>query len=230
VREACRRARFELEVVEVLGPHVDDEEGLDVLFAVVDRLQPSILVAPSPHDGHPGHEWVGRAAVATCERWSQPVRLWLWGLWADLELPTLALSFGEERMREVVRCLEAHEGELARNDYRRLVRGRAQMNASVGPERIFGFGSAAPSRAGMDYVEVLCEVFMLAGEWKLGVARWLDVADPLRDEEPGRNPGEGPAVGDDGVAVGAWLHGPSARSLLAPTRSYPGSGAPEPLL
>lgn len=195
------------------GSSSSDEKVLDAVTAAVASERPRILVAPSPHDAHPGHELVGRAAIGACERreaaGDDPPRLWLWGLWADLPFPTIAAAFGEERMQEVLYCLEAHQDELSRNDYRRLVHGRAEMNASLGPERVFGFGGAGPVRPSGGHVELLCEVLLADGNWLLGESRWLDAEDPLGAQDP-----LGAAATGDGAVrttkpIGEWLHSPS---------------------
>jgi LmbE family N-acetylglucosaminyl deacetylase len=207
VREACRRARFDLRVSDVL--HLGGGRLVELVSQTIEELAPAVVVAPSPHDAHPGHETVGRAAVAACESLrgaacpgtgeETPVapRLWLWGIWADLPFPTIAVGFGDERMNEVLSCLEAHEGEIARNDYRRLVHGRAEMNASVGPERVFGFGSEAPTLRDREFVELVCEVVLARDGWLLGRPRWLDASDPL-----------GSSVPLSSRPIGEWLHGP----------------------
>jgi hypothetical protein len=68
------------------------------------------------------------------------------GLWGNLPLPTITVPFDRRRLDEITAALEAHEQELERNDYRRLVRGRAEMNAARGPELVFGFGSPGDRR------------------------------------------------------------------------------------
>ena len=77
-------------------------------------------------------------------------------------------------------ALAAHEGELRRNDYRRLVSARAELNASLGPELVFGFGSAAPP--GLRYVELLTEVARveIAGCWagRAGSSPAAPLAEP----------------------------------------------------
>ena len=121
-----------------------------------------LLVAPSPHDGHHEHERVGRAArdAVHARREATPPRLWLWGLWADLPWPTLYHGFDEPLMQRTIHVLEAHEGELERNDYRALVRARATANRVLGAERVFGWGAAARPQP---YAELLTEV-VLDGE------------------------------------------------------------------
>ncbi len=159
------------------------------------------MVAPSPHDRHGGHEVAGRAALRACATAGEGTvqRLWLWGLWADLPFTSLAVGFDDERMEEILSALAAHAGELARNDYRRLVRGRAEMNASLGPERVFGFGSPALS---WPYVEVLTELGRVGGTWKLGRPRWLEPASALS------------ALGD--LELDGWLESPSLTDRYGP--------------
>ena len=213
VTEACRRAGFESLFLD--PPLGDPLSGADVgpstraladrVAPVLDELGPRILVAPSPHDRHRGHEVVGRAALALwadrgdTEGGPGGERLWFWGLWADLPLPTAAVGFAEDRLEEILDALAAHAGELDRNDYRRLVRGRAEMNAVLGPERVFGFGSAG---AGVPFAELLCELGRVGGTWRLGRPRWLDPARPVG------------ALGD--TAVDAWLESPSITDRFGP--------------
>ncbi len=144
----------------------------------------------------------------------------MWGLWGDLPFPTVATAFGESRMAEILECLAAHAGELDRNDYRRLVRGRAEANASLGPERVFGFGTVAVGgdprwedaggdgrqshgvAGGNTYVELLSEVGLAGGRWRLGTPRWLAGADPL-PELSGRD-------------IDDWLHSESLTDRYGP--------------
>lgn len=207
VQEACRRARFELVVCDPpLGISRSDDlaEAQRALAATVRRLvveeRVDVVVSPSPHDGHHGHEVVGRAARDAVEALAPTPRLWLWGLWADLPHPTLYAGFDEGRLGAVLHVLAAHEGELVRNDYRALVRGRAMANRVLGCERVFGFG--AGRRPG-PYAELVTEAVLRDGAWRAGGARELDPAAPLD--------------GDDapGAPLGWWLHGPSFADFLA---------------
>jgi LmbE family N-acetylglucosaminyl deacetylase len=160
--EACRRARFELEIPEGL-PGIGRDDDLaaaqgalaGVLSAAIDRHGASLIVGPSPDDGHHGHEVVGRAIRDAVEARGLPFRLMFWGLWADLRSPNVLVGFDAERLAEIQAALSAHAGELARNDYDRLVRARAEMNAVLGAERVFGFGAR---RTACDYAELLTEL------------------------------------------------------------------------
>jgi LmbE family N-acetylglucosaminyl deacetylase len=200
VTDACRRAGFVSEIVEEPLPDPLTSAAFEGACAqltstvreVVTRRQPRIVVAPSPHDRHRGHEAAGRAAVEACAASEGIERLWLWGLWADLPFPSLALAYGEQRMEEILAALSAHAGELARNDYRRLVRGRAEMLGVVGPERVFGFGATG---VGAPFAEVLTELGRSEGHWLLAEARWLDAAQPIGALGP--------------LELDAWLSSPS---------------------
>jgi len=214
VTEACRRAGFELVVAD---PPLGDPLRADQLPSaqaalereletVISRWEPLIVMAPSPHDRHPGHEVVGRAVTAVLEARRFPVELWMWGLWADLAFPTLVVPFGAERLEEVLRALEAHAGELERNDYRRLVSGRATMNASLGPERVFGFGSSA---TGFSFAELVMEVHLVEGRWLLG-------SPCVIDSHPRLARGGGSPGTPTGRDVTAWMHAPSITSMFGP--------------
>ncbi|MEZ5078245.1 MAG: PIG-L family deacetylase [Solirubrobacterales bacterium] len=161
LREACRRAGFELLIGSGVG-------------AAIAALEPAVVVSPGPRDRHPTHERVAAAAREAIEAAARPPRWWQWSLWGWLEHPSLATGFGPQRLEEILAALAAHRGELARNDYRRLVKGRAEAAACLAPELLFGFGSVAPSEH--PYAELLSELLWIEGAWRLGTARWLDPA------------------------------------------------------
>jgi len=185
VRDASARAHFEprIERPPVAMSSDDDpaaahERLLEVVRRELDDLQAQIVVSPSPHDRHHAHELVGAAVrAALVERGDDAPRWWMWGLWSSLPLPTLATAFDAARLEEVLTALDAYRGELERNDYRRFVKARAEMNASLGPELLFGFGGETPQE--VRFVELLTEAARVDGRWLLGRARWLDPSAPL---------------------------------------------------
>jgi LmbE family N-acetylglucosaminyl deacetylase len=182
LEEACRRARFDL----VVG-------DLEALLA---ERPVDLLVGPSPHDRHPLHESVGRALVAAVEAGAGPDRLWLWGLWGALPFPTTVVEYDEGRLEEIQHALEAHESQVSRNDYRRLVAGRGMASTVLGGELVFGFGE--PGLAG-PYAELTTEVVRVGSGWRLGAPRALDPLDPF--PEPTER------------EIGGWLHSRSAVEL-----------------
>ncbi len=195
LREACRLAGFEL----LLSPSATMPSGGDPAAAraeleaavgvAIEEIEPALIASPSPYDRHPAHLLVAAATRAALERRGGGApRWWMWALWGSLPRPTLATEFGEDRLGQILAALGAYHGELRRNDYRRLVKGRAEASACLAPELLFGFGSEA--RRGPPYVELLCEVMRAGGHWRFGSARWLDPGAPLP------LPAEGVGAGD----------------------------------
>ena len=202
VTEACRRAGFELQIVKPpVGISGDDDLELaqERLTREVRRrvrdLGVDLVVAPTPHDGHYGHEAVGRAVRDALAADDAP-RLWMWAIWADLPLPTLFAPFGEAELARASHALSAHAGEVGRNDYVEMLRCRGVTSRVLGAERVFGFG-----RPGHDgpFAEILTEVASAGGEWWAGAPRIPDPADPLAAV-----PRERP--------LGWWMNAPSFRS------------------
>jgi LmbE family N-acetylglucosaminyl deacetylase len=205
VADASARAGFEL---EILDPPLGISRGDDLaaarsrlcawVSAYVAEHGVDVVVSPSPHDGHHGHETVGRAVRDGIERSGRAPRWWAWGLWADLPVPTLVTQFDQQRMDLVLDVLAAYAGELERNDYAALVRCRATADRVLGAERAFGFGSG-----GLDgpYVELLTELGFHDGRWLAYEPRFLDAATPLLGA-----PGE--------RTLTWWLDEPSFRDRL----------------
>jgi LmbE family N-acetylglucosaminyl deacetylase len=158
LREACKRAHFDL--------RVDETEPAQVLA----ELQPDLVVAPGPHDPHPFHEEVSRSVLTAVAAAGDPTTVWLWGLWGELALPSLAIELTASRLDEIEHALEAHAGELARTDFRRLLRARADVSGVVGAERLYGFGAPALPFA---RAELLSELALVAGRWHLCEPRAL---------------------------------------------------------
>lgn len=191
LRDACRRAGFELRLVpETVNisagwdPSVACPELARIAAEAIDELVPQLVVSPGPGDRHHGHRLVAEAVRrALCSREGSVPRWWMWALWGSLPEPTLGTAFDEGRLAEVLDALEAHRSQLARTDYRRVVRARAELSASLAPELLFGFGQGAELHA--LYAELLTEAFPEDGRWLLGVPRWLDPGDPLNGSPSG---------------------------------------------
>jgi LmbE family N-acetylglucosaminyl deacetylase len=199
-RESSRRTGFELIIPSrpaALGSgddlHAARAKLATLIAELIHREAVDIVFSPSPHDRHPGHEVVGRAALDALSPLEDGAPAWwMWGLWANLPFPTLISYFRSERLKQILDALDAHAGELARNDYRRLVRGRAEACAVLGPELVFGFGSRGAQR---EFAELATEAVFKDGDWRLGRSRELEPREPL--VEPTREP------------LSAWLTEPS---------------------
>ena len=181
---------------------VAEERLVEEFVARLQNLAPEIVVGPSPHDGHHGHEVVGRAtrrAIEALPAGSRP-RWWMWEIWSMLPAPTLYVPIPNAVNELAKLVLQAHEGELERNDYEAALSAQARLAAAFGVERVFGWG--AP-RSGDRYAELLMEVLCDSGEgWPLAAPRQLNVSDPLAD-----------AVKSN-VDIAEWLASPSPRSQL----------------
>jgi LmbE family N-acetylglucosaminyl deacetylase len=183
--EACRRAGFELA-----------DGGLE---RVADLARGAgLIVSPSPHDRHPRHEEAGRAA-RDAVRGGAVARWWMWSLWGELPLPTLFSGFDDAMLARARHVLAAHAGELARNDYGRLLGARAAAAAILGAERVFGWGSPGRPDA---YAELLTEVRPAGGALLAGPPRVLDRADPVPNL-------------DGGEPLDWWLDAPSFTARMA---------------
>lgn len=165
--EACRRAGFELVV---------EREPAEALA----ELTPDLVVCPSPYDHHPTHERVGRETLRAVLAGGAPSHVWLWAIYAEVALPTLVRSVDASRLREIEQALEAHTGEVERNDVRRLLRARAEIGAVLAVERVFGFGSPGRDLAG---AELLSELALVDGRLRLCEPRLAD-ADELGEPGP----------------------------------------------
>jgi LmbE family N-acetylglucosaminyl deacetylase len=133
-----------------------------------DELGPDLVVGPHEHDGHHGHEVVGRAVRRWLADDEVPVRWWAWGLWADLASPTLLVPFDDGRLAVARHALAAHRGEVERNDYLRLLEARAVTHAVLGSEKVLGFG--APRVSAMAYADLFVERAVVPGEGLLACA------------------------------------------------------------
>jgi hypothetical protein len=192
LQEACSRARFELRIDEVEPARVLEE------------LDPELVVAPSPHDRHPFHEQVARDVLTAVAAAGGPATVWLWSLWGESALPSLALELTDARLDEIEHALEAHDGELARTDFKRLLRAQADAYGVIGAERIYDFG--APSLP-FPRAELLTELALEGGRWHLCEPR------VLRDGEANVERLSGP------LDVTDWLFAPSVTSRFGARRS-----------
>ena len=176
------------------------------LPALVTAHGASIVVSPSPHDVHHGHEAVGRAVQRALAALDDTVRWWMWGVWGDLPAPNVLHPYDQSVLDRALHVLDAYAGELERNDYRPFLTGRAACNAVMGSERVFGFG--APSATTLPYADLLTEVRLLGGRFVASEGHFLDEGpepDTLYD-----------------VDLTPWITSPSVHELVGPIREVHG--------
>ncbi|WP_219469140.1 PIG-L deacetylase family protein [Rhodococcus qingshengii] len=183
VLEAGRIGGLRVEILEevIAGDPAGYEEAVTaaILAATSNVSAPVILVSPSPHDKHPRHEAVGRATAAAAVKLGDTAVWWMYSVWGALPLPTAYLPFGGELMGRADRLLSAYVGEIDRNDYRRLVRGRSMAASVLGAEQIFGFGST--NDFAEPYAELFTEVGYRNGKWLAGIPRCINPSAPITE-------------------------------------------------
>lgn len=192
VTRACAELGIELLILEprIKYSRNDDRAAAESALtervrALIQEYRPSIIVSPSPHDRHHGHELVARAVHRGAELSNvRPLCWWMWGLWSDLPIPNVLIPLSASTMEQVERALMAHAGELDRNDYTRLLRGRAIMNSCVGYERVYGFGSA---RGNAEYLELVMEVVLQASSTTWLLTHPHDISESARISSQGIN-------------------------------------------
>lgn len=185
-RSAAVRAGWELHlpsepVALSSGDDLVAAEGAatDLVGQLLDRLAVDIVVGPSPHDAHHGHEVVGRA-VAALGTGRPGLRWWAWEVWGHLEVRNLAVPFDEAVLDQALDVLDRYERELARADYGEALVGAALQGSALGSEQVFGFG--AERRWEEPYANVFCESVIEEGRWVHTAPRVLDPAHPLQGE------------------------------------------------
>lgn len=145
------------------------------LRELIDDLDAELVISPQLHDVHPAHETVAQALRDAIPAARRPPVWWMWGLWADLPVPTILVPCPAQLVERALAVLGCHAGELARNDYTDLVRASGRLNAIRGVERVLGFGSARLDE--VRHAELLTEIGWDGRTWRIGVPR---VAHPPR--------------------------------------------------
>jgi len=142
------------------------------LPGIVEAHGASIVVSPSPHDVHHGHEAVGRGVQRAVTALPPTLRWWMWGVWGDLPAPNVYYGYDAHVLERALHILDAYSGELERNDYRPFLSGRAVANAVMGSERVFGFGS--PAASAHPYADLVTEVRLVDGRFMASEPHHLD--------------------------------------------------------
>lgn len=151
-----------------------DQVASDLSDLIID-LKPDVVSAPALSDPHPAHR-IAAAATLKALSISPTQAFWQWSIWSDLHNPNLLTLVSESEMHQASFSLEAHQSQLDRNDYRRLLWGRALSAFVRGPELVFGFG--APALPGDGFAELLYES-LPEHDFTPGRPRLFDPQDPL---------------------------------------------------
>lgn len=140
-----------------------------------DDLPIDLVVGPHPEDRHHAHVTVAHAIEDSLTRIGRPIRWWMWGIWRELPEPTMFVPCTERHLRRSASMVAAYRGENDRNRYNRIHWTRRKVNAVMGAEQVFGFGSP---NIGVEYAELLTERIYEDGKWRNGAPRLLSLATP----------------------------------------------------
>lgn len=170
----------------VMGVPISGADDLDAaqrqltsgIAEALARHAPDVVISPTPHDLHHGHEVVGRSVAAALAH-VDDARWWQYAIWGDLPFANLYIPIEPRYTERALYVLGAYSGEIARNDYRDLLSGNWIRNRALGAERVFGFGAMRPVEARA--VELAYEVVRSEGSWFAGTPRVLDFDAPLVD-------------------------------------------------
>jgi LmbE family N-acetylglucosaminyl deacetylase len=181
--EAGAFGGFEVRVLDSALELRGSEFELEVSDAVLRAVAASdaaktIVVSPSPHDKHPRHEAVGRAVARAVKQLSDRAVWLMYGVWGPIALPTAYFPYDDSAQDAAERLLSMYSGEIERNDFRRLVRGRAMAAPILAAEQIFGFGTQ--NEITEPYAELYTEVGYRE-RWLAGAPRLIDPLNPLVD-------------------------------------------------
>ena len=199
-RESSRRTGFEL-IIPSRPAAIGSGDDLDAAQAELATLiaelvrheAVDIVFSPSPHDRHPGHEVVGRAALDALTPLEDAAPVWwMWGLWADLPFPTLITYFGPERLRQILEPWTPTPASWSETTTAAWCEAGRRPTPSLAPS---GCSASAPAAEAGEFAELATEV-VLGGR---GVA-----SRQAEGARPGRAPGRAHAR-----AALAWLAAPS---------------------
>jgi LmbE family N-acetylglucosaminyl deacetylase len=172
-------ARLGISSIEVEPPVlISESDDLELaeehLVAVIDRwavdASPDVVVSPSLHDLHHGHEVVARAVRRALELRPR-ARWWQYAVWGDLPFPVLYIPLDPRDTETALYALGSYAGEHQRNDYRDLLSGGWIRNRALGAEKVFGFGAGRPVEARA--VELAAEWLWDGTQWWSGATRVL---------------------------------------------------------
>ena len=132
--------------------------------ALLEKLQPALVVLPHAKDGHPTHQAAHKLGRAALDAFSRAVfSVVETEYWHPLARPNLMVAARGEHLKTLRRALACHKGEISRNDYAARLPAWMSDNVRRGAELMGGRGAAAPkiSHATLYRVRVRA-----GGKWK----------------------------------------------------------------
>lgn len=196
--EGCARAGFEpiippepfrLSETEKDNLASAHPKMVDYFATLIEKYRPDLIISPTPHDNHPAHEVVGRAARDSIKQVGKatpetPIRWWMHALWGHAIAHTIFAPYDEDTMEKIQTALGAYTSQIAHTNYPELVWSEGILRKNKGPQLVFGSGSAQITD--LPYAEVFTEVIYENGQWNEGEHRTLDLEQPFTKGRSGK--------------------------------------------
>lgn len=146
--ERKRELNEAVELLEMECVYLDEswKKKEKELKSLIQKYQPSLIIAPHLKDFHPTHIKTGELLKKVLVSLKKETILIAWSeFWGQLSKPNLLVEVPQEILELQMKALEKHAGEIQRNPYH--LRLPAWMMDSVrrGSEVISGKGAEAPA-------------------------------------------------------------------------------------
>lgn len=119
----------------------DWSEKKTELLALIQKHQPTLIIAPHEHDRHPTHIKTAQLVLDSLETYTGHVA---WAeYWAPMTSPNVLVEVSPELHQLQVKALECHAGEVARNPYHLRLLGWQMDTVRRGSEWLANKGAAS---------------------------------------------------------------------------------------
>ena len=135
----------ELLEMECLFLEEDWPKKTTELKSLIQKYQPSLIIAPHVKDHHPTHIKTGELAKEAIESLKYSCVIAWSEFWGPLKNPNFLVEVPTEIVELQMRALALHVGEVARNPYHLRLPAWMMDNVRRGAELIGGKGADAPS-------------------------------------------------------------------------------------
>lgn len=139
---ACDLLQMELLILKETGKKKEKE-----LKALIEKYQPTLILAPHTKDHHPTHIQTGELLKSVSKTLKASTLIAWTEFWAPMKKPNILIEVPTEILELQMRALAEHAGEVARNPYHLRLPAWMMDNVRRGSELIAGKGMEAPIMA-----------------------------------------------------------------------------------
>lgn len=138
----------ELLDMECVFLHEDWKIKAKELKSLIQKYQPSLIIAPHTKDFHPTHIKTGELLKKVLSAFKKETLLVAWSeFWRPMTKPNVLIEVPASLLELQMKALEKHVGEVARNPYHLRLPGWMMDNVRRGSEVVTGKGSEAVTMA-----------------------------------------------------------------------------------